>query len=507
MADTGRYKDRQFAQPKLTDVGEVSVSISDARQRSLVDLNFFAGMCIPDIFLFAFPDYYTALFRVLTASTDAESIERVIRYAIGLPRGFVKTTFLKILIVWLIVFDRIKFALIVCSTEPNAENFLDDVHNMLSSHNIESIFGKWKQNLGIDNRGTKKASYHGYVIILRAIGAGTAARGINIDNKRPDFICCDDMQTKENDESDVDRDSLFRWFVGTLLKTVNRRRSIVMYTGNMYSDQCILYKLKENPHWVSLITGAILEDGTALWPQLASIEDLFEDFKHDESLGHAGIWFAEIMNDPIESVDGWIKGPFPELPYNEVIPEPSASFVTLDPAGFRKQSDDNVATAHYVIDQKSFVAEIVGGVWDPGKTCEETIALALRHDATLIGIEDQAYQITLQFWMTRVLKENKITGIIVVPIKRGHIGKEKHIRLFIKEIYAGEYFFLRDQDRQKFTWQASAYRLGKKSNKDDWLDSPSMGLEVRNTYWNILSVRSHHLTNPNVRVQGNNTPF
>ena len=44
-------------------------------------------------------------------------------------------------------------------------------------------------------------------------------------------------------------------------------------------------------------------------------------------------------------------------------------------------------------------------------------------------------------------------------------------------MYAGEYSFLRDIDRQRFTWQASMYRSGKK-NKDDWLDSPALGLVI-----------------------------
>lgn len=492
----------------LTTVSDVQVTLADARRRCESDFSFFAGLCIPDIYLFPFPAYYIALASVLVQATTRKGIERIIRYAIGLPRGYVKTTFLKILIAFLIVFDRVSFVLIVCATEPLAENFLDDLNNILSSQNIETIFGAWKINLITDNRGLKVCSYHGKRVILRAVGAETAARGINIDNKRPDIICCDDMQTKENDDSDPDRERLFNWFIGTLLKTVNRLFSIILYSGNMYSDKCILYKLKQNPHWISLITGAILEDGQPLWPELASIEDLYESFKHDESLGKSAIWFAEIMNDPVESVDGFIRGPFPAHKFGDNPIEPSAAFVTVDPAGFRTQSDDNVATAHYVVDGKGYVAEMTGGLWDPYETCKNAVTLALRHGATLIGIESVGYQQSLQFWMMRFLDEHKITGIHVVPIERGTKSKESHIRLFIKELYAAEYFFLREEDRQKFTWQATAYRIGKKKNKDDWLDSPAMGLEIRNTYWELLSVREHNLGGHNAHVVlYNNTPI
>ncbi len=489
------------------EVQEIAADLSEVRNRCKADFNFFSGLCLPDTMTYPFPPYYVALWIMLVKAIEEHnqhSVRKVLRYVIGLPRGFCKTTFLKCLVAWLICFDKVHFILIICATDPLAEAFLLDLHNILQSPNIEAVFGKWEP--AKDAADTKRGSYHRNILIIKARGAGTSVRGINEDNKRPDLILCDDMQTKDNDESETDRIRLFNWFVGTLLKVVTQKQSIVFYIGNMYSDHCILYQLKVNPFWTSLITGCILADGTSLWPELYSIEDLYESFLHDESLGSADIWFAEMMNDPVESLNGLIHGPFPERSLT-VIPYPDASFLTVDPAGFRKHSDENVISAHYIIDTKGYIAEMQGGIWNPKETVENTIAMALRHNASLIAVEAVAYQASLAFWIQHFLDKLKITDITAVPLKRpGDKTKTQFIRNFVAELYSGNYSFIRDVDRVKFTYQATAYRILRKENADDWLDSPAMGIEVRNQYSNLLAIRRTRQDRI-ARVIGGNTPF
>lgn len=489
------------------DVLGLRVDPLQAYERGRVDFNFFAGLCLTDIMRFPYPLYYLGLWNLVVKAIKEgrdDQLFKIIRYAVGLPRGFAKTTFLKILVCWLICYEKITFLLIVCATEPLAYSFLSDISSMLGSDNLQSIYGIWEP--AVDNAGAKKGSYRRRLIILKAIGAGTSIRGVNEENRRPDFLLCDDMQTKENDDSDTEREALFNWFVGTLLKVVDKFFSIVFYVGNMYSDRCILYRLKESPLWISLITGALLSDETSIWPELQSVEDLFEGFIHDESLGKADIWFAEIMNDPVESKTSLLKGAFPSL-HLAVIPAPDASFLTIDPAGFRAASDDNVICAHNLIDGIGYIAEMDGGIWNPKKTAVSAINMAIRQECSLIAVEAYSYQETLGFWIAEVMREEKITGIDVIPIKRAlNRTKEQHIRNFIAEIYDGHWFFLRDIDRVKFVYQATAYRVGKPKNKDDWLDCPAMGIEVRNQFGHLLSVRRAPLIQ-RARVIGSNTPF
>jgi hypothetical protein len=492
------------------EIHDIPLALSEVKERAKADFNFFSGLCIPDVMENAFPNYYIALWVLLVQAIEDNNkyqTKKILRYVIGLPRGFCKTTFLKCLVAWLVCYGYVRFVLIICATDPLAESFLSDLHNILKSDNIEKIFGVWQP--ATDRTDTKVGAYQRQMLILKARGAGTAVRGINEDNKRPDLILCDDMQTKENDASESDRAALFNWFVGTLLKTVTQKRSIVIYVGNMYSDHCILYLLKVNPHWVSLITGCLLESGESLWPELFSVEDLYESFIHDESLGKADVWFAEMMNDPVESADGLIHGAFKEREY-DLIPQPDAAFVTVDPAGFRAASDENVIAAHYMLDARYLIAEMQGGIWTPKQTVENGLSMAVRHEASLIAVEAVAYQASLAFWFNHFISKEQITGIQAVPLKRpSNKTKTQFIRNFVSELYSGNYQFLRAVDRARFTHQAVAYRISRTKNKDDWLDCPAMGIEVRNQFGNMLSLRIQAARRQlqSARVQGNNTPF
>ena len=61
-----------------------------------------------------------------------------------------------------------------------------------------------------------------------------------------------------------------------------------------------------------MVTGAILSNGKPLWPELFSLEDLMESYYHDEDLGLAHIWFAEVMNDPKNVALSILPRPVPD---------------------------------------------------------------------------------------------------------------------------------------------------------------------------------------------------
>lgn len=484
---------------------ELPVDLASARQRAAVDINFFAGLCLPDTFLFPFPRYYVALFQFLVHAINNEQIIQVLRIAIGLPRGFAKTTFFKVIVVWLIVHDKYSFIAVICATEPHAENFVGDIYSILCSPNIVELYGDFKKRQITDNKGLKKSQFRNRMVIIVGAGAGSSVRGIAIDNKRPEVILCDDMQTKDNDANPTLSQELLEWAVGTLFKIVTPFKSLILYVGNMYSTGCLLYKFKEHPDWLSLITGCILESGESLWPELHPLEALYANFKHDEQLGQADTWFAEMMNDPITRSDALLEGRLPMKVYDGVI-EPEAAFITIDVAGFKDGADDNVITGHQILNNHYHIAEMDGGKWDPGTVIRNSVQMCVRLQGNLIGVEDVAYQGTLTYWFQKYFEDQHINGIHAVGLKIGTVAKERRIRTFIKEMYAGEYSFLREIDRMKFTWQAAQYRSGKKKNKDDWLDSPALGLVVRNQFRHMLQIRTEEQAkSPGVMI--NNTPF
>jgi hypothetical protein len=488
----------------------INVSLEEAYSRGKTDINFFAGLCMPDICVFPLPSFYIAIWQILT-NRSPEDFNKLLRFALGLPRGHAKTTFIKILIVWMVVYDKINFALIVCANSDLAELLLADIHAILCSPNITAIYGQWEESLAIDSADTKKAAYHSRSVSMVARGWSAGIRGINLQNQRPDLIFCDDVQTRRNDESPTESENLLKELTGTIFRAIAPYgpRQII-YVGNMYSEECILNKFKKNSAWTSMVTGAILSNGEPLWPELFPLPDLMEGYYHDESLGLAHIWFAEIMNDPKSTALSLLPHPLPSSDLESLDPqEIDGAFITIDPAGFRNHSDDNVICVHYKYDDKGYVVKTVKGILDPAEVIKATLSLAIEHNCSLIGVEDVGYQQTLGFWLTKYINELNIRGITVVPLRPHGRTKESRIRLFVAELYKQTYFILDPESRREFVWQASMYKIGKKDNKDDFLDACAYGLDVRNEYWHLL-----HTLNKRVRVDHSkisvlpyNTPF
>lgn len=488
----------------------LNVNIEEAYERGRVDINFFAGLCIPSVCIFTLPPFYIAVFQLLTNRKE-EQIGKLLRFALGLPRGHAKTTFIKILITWLIVYDKTKFPLIICSNAELAELLLGDIHDILRSPNIVSIYGQWEEALSTNSADTKKAAYHEGTVSIVARGWSAGVRGLNLQNERPDLIFCDDAQTRKNDESPTERMNLLQELAGTVFKAIapigNRT---IIYVGNMYSDECILNKFKKSRSWISMVTGAILETGEPLWPELFSLEELMESYYHDEELGLAHIWFAEVMNDPKSASRSLLPNPVPDsdiLEEDDLLDNDGA-FITIDPAGFRDSSDDNVIAVHIKKNNKGYVVETKKGILDPAEIILNSLRLAIKWKCCLIGVEDVGYQQTLGFWLTFFLKKLNINNIIVVPLKPHGRSKEARIRQFIAELYRQTYYLHNLETRRDFVWQASVYKVGKPKNKDDLIDTCAYGLDIRNEYWHLLKrLDELYAINTEHAVVGNNVCF
>lgn len=489
---------------------ELGLDPQEAYDRGKVDINFFASLALPEVCVYSLPIFYINCWQILI-NRKQDHIGKILRFALGLPRGHAKTTFIKILLSYLIVYDHARFVLIICANEGLAENLLDDLNDILASPNMEAVYGDWSGSLITDNNETKKAYYHGRAVVLTAKGAQSKLRGLNIKNARPDVIFCDDMQTRENDESPTERHKLMRWMIATLFKVIAPKGDRwIIYVGNMYSENCILYQLKKNKAWLSLVTGAILENGQPLWPELHSLEELMESYQHDESLGEADLWFAEVMNDPKEAATTLLPHALPDSPISAEQLSTTiwdATFITLDPAGMRVDSDANQIVIHGVHDGKGHIIGSVVGSNQPHELIKETLELACSWGCSLIGVEGVAYQQTLAYWFRFFIEELHISGIEIVELKPHGRSKELRIRTQIQEFYAGMYYITDGDTRARYVWQASQYKVGRKDNKDDLLDACAYGLDVRNDHWHLLRTPEMRELPANAHVIEDNTPF
>ncbi len=463
------------------------------------DLDFFAAILIPDIATDPFPPFYNMVWTLILQNLHSLELHEIFRFALGLPRGHAKTTFIKLLVSYLIIHNYdINFIQIVCATEPLAENFLSDVHNMLQSPIITQVYGSWSNSLTRDTMKVKKASWLGRKIIIVAIGAGTSTRGLNLDNQRPQLIICDDAQTKENDESEVDRTKLMLWLVGTLFKSlVKRGKKGIIYVGNMYSDVCILYTFSKLPQWLSLITGGILADGTALWPAIQTVEDMLSEYEHDNALGLGQVWFAEVQNDPIGASASLLDyddvvPSAPRIDYEDIELYP-VRFICVDPAGMNADSDANTIAVHCIMEQgKAGTISIDDGRYSPGKVIEHTLLAALEWKVGIIFIENNAYQGSLAFWMEEAIAENRL-NIKVIGLPSGSASKYRRIKAWTKQFVTGQWILFSHKVHSKVTYQLYGYKTNKKNNVDDILDVCAQGILAINKHGNEIYAASNQV--------------
>lgn len=481
-------------------INTVGANRDDVVKACKTDLNFFASICIPEIFAFAFPPVFLAVWQMMI--DDAVKEVGQYRVAIGLPRGFGKTILLKLYVVWLVLFSKRRFIIIICNTAGLAENFLADVADILSSPNIIRLFGDWRVGMTKDRQEQKKFTFCGRSIVMAALGSGSSLRGLNIKLVRPDTFVMDDMQSREEAESPTVAEQILVWMLGTLMKANNKRYTQFVFIGNMYPfDGSILKKLKTNPGWVSFICGAILADGQSIWPELRSVEDILDELENDISMGHPEIFFSEVMNDDEAGNRAGIDlakiNYFNEEQTAAGVPlEAEAGFVIIDPAVGKKKNDQIAIGVILLFDGLPVLWDLRVGVFDPAMQIQVSVELAVQYGLMAILVESVAYQATLAFWMERAILRHGLNGLRALEIYPGITSKNARILDALKMLTApARTLSLHQRVKSQVIHQIVHFNPLKNKNKDDILDLLTYPYHAIQQY-GILLLKPFEITQP-----------
>ena len=424
-------------------IEESNFTVAEVRNLAKNSLDFLAGIAMPADYMFEFPPVYLAVWSFILQHV---SVERIFpQLALGLPRGFAKTTLMKLAILYCILFTRKRFILIVSDTATKAEAILSDVMDMLEESNIKKVFGDWKLGVEKDTQAAKKFGYCGRNIIIKAIGTGTSVRGINEKNARPDVILMDDIQSSECAESEHLSRQLETWMLGPLMKAKSPFGCLFLFVGNMYATKwSTLKKLKKNPNWIKFIAGGLLADGTSLWEDLQPREQLLREFQNDLAAGRPEIFYAEVLNDDEAALNTIIDlSKLPEVPYKEG-DIPLGSFIIIDPSG-EKETSDAVSIGYFEVHGNTpILMEIKEGRMSADRNMREALELALRRGCPLIVIEATAYQATLCSRFNELTSELGIIGLEAVEIYPGRASKPHRIVPMFRT-YADGDLFIHDQ--------------------------------------------------------------
>ena len=460
---------------------------SDIEALMRVDLNTFSAVVYPEGHKKDFSPLHCNIWEQMIEAVLLE--QDITKHAIGLPRGHAKTQILKFLQVYAILFSSKGSILVVCNAATLAQNMIADVCDMLSSDNVVALFGDWRNNISQDNKDLKKFFYRDKHIILKPMGSGSAVRGVNIANRRPELIICDDMQSLEEARSIEVSKGMLQWFLGTLLKARSPEKCSIFYVGNMYPDveigergsgiySCILRNLQLNSEWRSWIVGAILEDGTALWEDVITLASLLSDLAQDTALGQQDIFYAEVLNDPRASSSRHLDpSKIPEFPYNDgdfVL----GKFLLIDPSLGKKTSDDQIVGLFYVYDNKGPVLHEVRHMQVSAPELVKNVLLwALEENVPLICAEDVNYQATLIQWFAYYIDLLNIEGIEIAGINPKGINKATRILLMFKALMNGS-VMCAPRVLPLVLSQAQMYIPTNRHNVDDILDVAAYGERI-----------------------------
>lgn len=466
------------------NITEGSFQSQEVQTLAKEEMDFLAALAMPTIFQFGFPPVFKAVWQWMLGVVF--KVRDFSQLALGLPRGFGKTTVIKLFILFCILFTQKKFILIISATATLAENILSDVMDMLEEPNVKKTFGDWKLGVEKDTQSIKKFGFRNRNITLAALGAGTSLRGLNIKNERPDVMIFEDIQTREQADSQIQSENLEKWMVGTAMKAKSPHGCMFLFVANMYPTKwSILRRLKANPNWIKFIAGGILADGTSLWEDLQPIAQLEREFQNDLAAGRPEIFYSEVLNDENASSNNLIDlSLLPALPYTQEDKHalvPAGRFIIIDPSGNKQNSDATAIGYFEVHDAKPVLMEICNERMSPGDTIRKAIELGLKYNCRLIAVEGVAYQATLNYWFQVICAQLGLTGFECVEIYPGGWSKNSRILAMLKSYAAGD-FYVDDTCKPVVHLQITQFNPLKTDNIDDILDLLWYAARVIETY-------------------------
>lgn len=449
-------------------VQELGVNAEEVRALAKQDLDFLAALVMPAVFKYCYPAVFQAVWSWLLSYVHQK--RTFPQLALGLPRGFGKSTLMKIFLLYCILFTNRKFILVVAATAKLAQNIVSDVCDMLDEPNVKAVFGDWRLGLEKDTQELKKFGFRGRTVILAAAGAETKVRGLNVKNERPDVILMDDIQSRDCADSQVQSESLESWMVGTLMKAKAPESCMFLFIANMYPTKLsILRKLKHNPTWIKFIAGGILADGSSLWEELQPIAQLHAEFENDLAMGHPEIFYAEVLNDENVSANTKIDlSALPACPYTDG-DIAAGKFVIIDPSN-DKVNSDAVSIGYFEVHSGlPMMMQLTEGRFSPGDTIRKSLHMAISNGCNFILCEANAFQYSLLYWFDFTCRQLGIVGMEVLPIYSGSRAKNARILDMFKSYAAGE-LFVHDNCKLEVHLQISQFNPLKTNNTDGILD-------------------------------------
>ena len=464
--------------------------------RCLTDLNFMSKFFMPTVCKDDFPPLMDSVWRLwIDGANKLTKYRGEFKTASAIPRGYAKTTLIKLFVIWLILFTPHTFIAIIGSTDSNAENIASDVVDMLGQSHVRAIFGNWDSDVRRNSKEERSFKFLGKSVILKPKGALTSVRGLNIFNKRPDVIIMDDVETAEVAASVAESSKLIEWVFSTLVPTINSDGGLVMFIGNVYPyPTSLLHIIKRTPSWTKLILGAILSDGSALWENLHSKRKTIQGYLDSIIQGTVRSWLAQYMNavedETLNQADLTAIASYGQQVSNKISNvRPDMQYLIIDPATDKVDADDTCLLHVQVYQSLIVCRRTVLEVMSPKETIRKALSLCAAYNIPAVYIEDVQYQYSLGQWMREALDVTELKELVsVMYVSPKRSSKNSRINMSFKELNAAE-VIIHPELYPKYRAEAKKFDPNRKDNRDNLLDTTHYASIIYDTYKHTLAAK------------------
>lgn len=163
-------------------------------------------------------------------------------------RALAKSVVMCILLpMWLWINGEEVYMVIIGNSNDKAKQLLEDIRaefegnpQLISDFGEQKKVGSWEDGFFTTLGG----------FIGQALGMGQSVRGLRVKSKRPNYIVCDDIETKDLNKNHKRQNSIVKWIERDLIPTMDGDTRRFIQANNRFSTRMVQTILAElHPNW------------------------------------------------------------------------------------------------------------------------------------------------------------------------------------------------------------------------------------------------------------------
>lgn len=354
--------------------------------------------------------------------------------------------------------DR-RYIVIIAATQTLASNKLRDVTRQFQGKD-KAALRLDVEKIVEDSGNAFQVRYNdGMQVRIEAYGKGASIRGLVWGTFRPDILVLNDLQDKEDMDSETILEKDWDWFLSDCMFLGNSTR--IFLIGNNLGQSCIIERVFDSARELGFTAEkfpALINDRTeAAWPERFPVEMLLAERAGFASMGKVDIWERERMCLAMAEESRPLKAE--DLQYYDEysLDLTGAAIITMvDPAISEKKDADPtvIMTVAIFPDGRWCILDCDRARRNPTEQIDAIFRAVSRFGPQSVGIETVAYQESLAHFIeveqkkrgiffsvvrvkTRKNKEWKIRTRLQPLLRPGNLYLPKHaswVQGFIDEL-------------------------------------------------------------------------